>query len=370
MASKALCEALQRREAFSDEKSGTINDVYPVVYFYNFLPTELYDKLKVELGEIDTFRKKHSDLFRFSQTGDLVSHSSNTLDKVKELLLNDFVKDVESIISRPLSRTQIDLSSQRYEKDEYLLTHDDRLDSRRVAFVLYLVDEDYDRADGGALEFFSTDWRGEPTMSVPSQKFYPKPNTLVLFEVSKSSHHQVQQMFSNKRRLSLAGWFHDPTKIPPNSKQIDKPAFITRDLTLSEEFIVELKTYAAFRRPEAKRITTTSGSFLSFQERGEPRWMKNLMSSSFTNYLAKEMDLTLDYPTRPVLKIYEQKDHYNNTLKMTENQQSLYVRIIVGQHCRLLAELKPMAITLDDTPCTVVEIQYAIIPSKSTIAKL
>ena len=44
----------------------------------------------------------------------------------------------------------------KYSRGDYLLCHDDELEGRRIAFILYLVPEDWGPADGGGLQLFST----------------------------------------------------------------------------------------------------------------------------------------------------------------------------------------------------------------------
>lgn len=105
-------------------------------------------------------------------------------------------------------------------RPDVLLCHDDELEGRRVAFILYLVPP-WQSSDGGTLDLYATD--GEyPTWclfvcvcisvildnrsfvyfsSLSSGNFQPQSivkslvpswNTLVLFEVSPVSFHQVR----------------------------------------------------------------------------------------------------------------------------------------------------------------------------------
>lgn len=69
-----------------------------------------------------------------------------------------------------------------------LLCHDDKCEDRHIAFVLYLT-EDWTQEDGGNLELFDSDENGDPFLPVVT---IPATfNTLVLFEVSAKSYHQV-----------------------------------------------------------------------------------------------------------------------------------------------------------------------------------
>ena len=43
-----------------------------------------------------------------------------------------------------------------------LLCHDDELEGRRIAYILYLVPEEWSAADGGSLDLFDVDAAGHP----------------------------------------------------------------------------------------------------------------------------------------------------------------------------------------------------------------
>ncbi|KAB0338125.1 hypothetical protein FD754_024793, partial [Muntiacus muntjak] len=94
-----------------------------------------------------------------------------------------------------------------------LLCHDDELEGRRIAFILYLVPP-WDASLGGTLDLFSVDEHFQPKQIVKS--LIPSWNTLVFFEVSPVSFHQVSEVLSEeKSRLSISGWFHGPSLTRP-----------------------------------------------------------------------------------------------------------------------------------------------------------
>ncbi|XP_077862401.1 prolyl 3-hydroxylase OGFOD1-like [Saccoglossus kowalevskii] len=102
----------------------------------------------------------------------------------------------------------------KYEYTDVLLCHDDELEGRRIAFILYLVPH-WDIKDGGNLDLFETDEHGQPSEIVKS--LVPSWNTLSFFEVTPVSFHQVSEVLTqDKTRLSVSGWFHGPP--------IDRPA--------------------------------------------------------------------------------------------------------------------------------------------------
>jgi Rps23 Pro-64 3,4-dihydroxylase Tpa1-like proline 4-hydroxylase len=59
---------------------------------------------------------------------------------------------------------------------------------RRIAYILYLVPEDWSSEDGGALDLFSSQ-NGQPSKVIKS--ILPSRNAFAFFEVSPASFHQV-----------------------------------------------------------------------------------------------------------------------------------------------------------------------------------
>lgn len=61
-------------------------------------------------------------------------------------------------------------------------------------------------ADGGALNLFTTDEKGEP--AAVGKSLIPKWNSFTFFRVSPVSWHEVSEVTSKKTRVSISGWFH------------------------------------------------------------------------------------------------------------------------------------------------------------------
>lgn len=74
---------------------------------------------------------------------------------------------------------------------DFLLCHDDELDSRRIAFILYL--NSWKSEWGGNLELFSATESVHPSKVVKS--ICPDFNKFAFFEVSETSFHQVNTVF-------------------------------------------------------------------------------------------------------------------------------------------------------------------------------
>jgi len=107
----------------------------------------------------------------------------------------------------------------RFGQTDHLLCHDDELEGRRIAYIVYLVPEDWEEADGGTLDLFAVDDKLQPTRVV--KRLVPAWNSFSFFEVSPVSYHQVAEVISaDKTRVSISGWFHGaPIARPPHPSE-------------------------------------------------------------------------------------------------------------------------------------------------------
>ncbi|MBP9086384.1 MAG: 2OG-Fe(II) oxygenase [Kofleriaceae bacterium] len=104
--------------------------------------------------------------------------------------------------------TRVDMRAYAYRPGHYLLPHTDHQDElgRIVAYAYYLPTPA--PPVGGELELFAAHVQdGQLGSATSTQVFTPKPNRLVMFEVSERSLHQVREVVDGLR-LSLAGWFY------------------------------------------------------------------------------------------------------------------------------------------------------------------
>lgn len=85
---------------------------------------------------------------------------------------------------------------------DYLLCHDDELERRRIAFIIYLVPHDWDiKKDGGALDLFESGPSSDVSVVSDNPGDYhpwrvvkslsPARNCLAFFEVCSKSFHQA-----------------------------------------------------------------------------------------------------------------------------------------------------------------------------------
>jgi phosphatidylinositol glycan class S len=177
------------------KKQFSSNKPFPHLVLGNFFSPKIKTVAKQLLKE--RFYEQNSDLFQFEQTDDCRNAKQPAVKEFYKFFSSrGFIAFISQITGKNLK--SIDMSGFIYDDTDYLLPHDDRLSGRKIAYVIQLGDN-FKEADGGALQFF----KGKKIVkSVP-----PRFNTLIIFEVSSKSLHQVQEVVS-KRRISFAGWFH------------------------------------------------------------------------------------------------------------------------------------------------------------------
>lgn len=211
----------------AEEKRGlrveVTHEPFTVGRFFNLLQAskggveKLCSKLKEELSHLE-FIEKNNDLYQFHQTEDLSSRDSPEqpyFNAFKSVLRGEVKEMVEEMTGISLN-DNIDLFCGKYAHTDYLLCHDDELEGRRIAFIFYLVSPSWSESDGGSLDLFDTDSKGEPDKVVKS--LLPVLNSFAFFPVNDKSYHQVAEVLSKDNiRLSLSGWFHadSPASRPP-----------------------------------------------------------------------------------------------------------------------------------------------------------
>jgi Rps23 Pro-64 3,4-dihydroxylase Tpa1-like proline 4-hydroxylase len=97
------------------------------------------------------------------------------------------------------------ISAHIYPPSGFLLCHDDDIaqssngTSRRVAFILYLVEEDWSSKDGGALELYELK---DGVWHIPVQ-IHPEFGLFALFRVGEDSLHRVGEVVGTRDRVSI-----------------------------------------------------------------------------------------------------------------------------------------------------------------------
>ncbi|XP_049848998.1 prolyl 3-hydroxylase OGFOD1-like [Schistocerca gregaria] len=196
-----------------------------------FLDDEFLKLVSDELEE-EKWHSKNNDLYTFFQSNGLEQIERPNVQAAKNILYSrEFRKLLQAVLGIRLS-SKVDASASRYWSHCHLLCHDDEYQGRRVAFILYLVPEDWSPEDGGMLDLFEVDENGQPTKIIES--ILPRWNQFVFFEVTPFSFHQVSEVLStSKQRLAISGWFYGESVYSPT--EYEEPPLPRRPLLRFDE---------------------------------------------------------------------------------------------------------------------------------------
>ena len=173
---------------------------YPNLALGNFFNENKLSRLKRELSK-EKYEKIGKDLFSLSHTKDLISSDNAAIREFYALLSsNDFISLMEKLTGERLSE-KIDMQSHSMVNGDYLLLHDDVVEGRGIAYIVYLSDLGED--DGGSLRMYDI-----KNPSSPVENIHPKFNSFACFKVSEKSLHDVEEVKSKKQRLTIGGWFY------------------------------------------------------------------------------------------------------------------------------------------------------------------
>lgn len=189
-------------------------------------------RLKDELQSLN-FSEKSNDLYKFRQSQDLKKVSTSAVSALKNFIYSpDFRHWLEEVTGIELDSI-VDMSCAKYNHTDILLCHDDELEGRRIAYILYLVDDDWSSSDGGTLDLFNVNEGNQPDKTITY--ICPQWNSFAFFAVTPTSFHQVSEVLTaNKCRLSVSGWFHGkPIKRPPS--YIEPVRTVSKPLDMDED---------------------------------------------------------------------------------------------------------------------------------------
>lgn len=321
-------------ETFAPFDASVASSVFPVAVWPSFLDEEICEKLRLELAGME-FQLRSSDLYEFHQTTDLKHTDPQKTPLIaqlcNELYSPQFLGAMERITGRRLG-SHVDISGQRYQQGDFLLCHDDRLERRRIALILYLVEREA-QLEGGRLFALRSDEEGRPVMDFPFT-VSPQWNTLAFFEVSRFSFHQVEQVASqNASRYSITCWFHD--HVNEDSPVSDSNALTSVDMNSNphpsdanhlhftssllpikfacnlpskaiEDLVTDLDTLGrtVFRELAHARFLSSA------QYDIEPSWISWLLCDSFHRSLERLSGSSLDWPTKPVAWCLSSPKHF------------------------------------------------------------
>lgn len=175
---------------------------FPHISIDNLFKEEKLLELKESLNS-EKYYLEESDLYEFLRTFDLKNSRNKNIIEIRKLLLSEeFINLIEKITSTKIKRNYIDLHSLKLKNTHHMLCHDDKVQERKIAFIINL--SDMEEKDGGALELIEI--YGEDNGNV-FKKIIPKLGKFNMFKVTTNSYHSVSENISKKERISISGWY-------------------------------------------------------------------------------------------------------------------------------------------------------------------
>ncbi len=176
---------------------------FPHVVVRNFLDSPTLDLAIDALAGLE-YDFKESDLFSYWASVELTDVNHPAINIIRDDLGDQAwrKKVAESFKVKKLS--SIDMAAYVYGLGDFLLPHDDQVEGRIIAYSLHLTPEITDKM-GGALNIFKADKNGKSKLA---DSLIPEYNSLIMFEVSDRSWHEVNEIVMDIQRLTVTGWYH------------------------------------------------------------------------------------------------------------------------------------------------------------------
>lgn len=176
---------------------------FPHLVIDDVVPREALPAL-FEILDDEPVERYEGDLFRFEATAP--EPTTEALRTLRASFAASLAPALSRITGNPVSR--VDLRAYAYRVGHYLLPHADHQEGlgRVLAYAYYLPSPE--PPTGGELELFACRSEEGALVSTASALLIaPRPNRLVVFDVSEVSLHQVREVLDGLR-ISLAGWFY------------------------------------------------------------------------------------------------------------------------------------------------------------------
>ncbi|KAL7537581.1 hypothetical protein ACHAWF_006987, partial [Thalassiosira exigua] len=228
----------------ADELAASCRDAKPFPHgvVRNFCREGVLEEILTELKQHSKVKFKETDLFKVYQSVDLgnlqpgseLASKMPALVKLRDVLYSAehraFVEKIANLKPGTLT-DEVDCAANCHAKGCHLLCHDDVIGTRKVSYIVYLTDPSpaWRDEDGGRLELYEAvadeDLRDDATTTdersaqaaahrrvpspLPARTVLPEFNSMAYFEVRPgSSFHSVQEVFCDRPRLSIQGWYH------------------------------------------------------------------------------------------------------------------------------------------------------------------
>mmetsp|Transcript_8658 Transcript_8658/g.18491 ORF Transcript_8658/g.18491 Transcript_8658/m.18491 type:complete len:613 (+) Transcript_8658:124-1962(+) len=181
---------------------------------------ELKQNSKVKFKETDLFRMYQSvDLGNLQEGSDLADNMPNLMKLKAAIYSPEYRAFVEKLtgLERGTLTDEVDCAANCHAKGCHLLCHDDVIGNRKISYIIYLTDVEplWQDKDGGRLELYEAIPENAEKKSrcvpgaLPVKTILPAFNSMAYFVVQPGvSFHSVQEVFCDRPRLSIQGWYH------------------------------------------------------------------------------------------------------------------------------------------------------------------
>lgn len=215
---QVLASVEQVRAAYASSKP------YPHAALPQVFQTDFINAAISEIQHNSKVNFKESDLFRVYQSMDLANLTESehaaampNVWKLRQILYStEWRNYIETVCGLPSGTLidKVDCACNCHIDGCHLLCHDDVIGTRKVSYIIYMTDENWKAEEGGALELYDkvkapgSDNEYVPH-AIPSTTHLPMRNSMAFFVVEPGvSFHAVQEVFGDRPRLSLQGWYH------------------------------------------------------------------------------------------------------------------------------------------------------------------
>ena len=180
-----------------------IKSPFPHVIVKNFLDEQTLDLVTYALAGLE-YEFDDSDLFNYLSFG-LTDVDHPVINILRDDLGDENWRDKVAKKFDVKQLSKIDMSAYVYGLGSFLLPHDDQVEGRIIAYSLHLTDVEISEDMGGALHLYEADNAGKSKLV---KSIIPEYNSLIMFEVSDKSWHQVGEILEDIQRLTVTGWYH------------------------------------------------------------------------------------------------------------------------------------------------------------------
>tara|TARA_B100001123_G_C15302706_1_gene1021614 strand:- start:1418 stop:1993 length:576 start_codon:yes stop_codon:yes gene_type:complete len=176
---------------------------FPHVIVREFLDTPTLDLVIDALAGLE-YDFKESDLFSYWASVELTDIDHPAINILRDDLGDESWRKKVAKAFNVKRLLNIDMAAYVYGLGDFLLPHDDQVEGRIIAYSLHLTPEIKSEM-GGALNLFKADKSGKSELI---SSILPEYNSLIMFEVSNHSWHQVSEIMTDIQRLTVTGWYH------------------------------------------------------------------------------------------------------------------------------------------------------------------